>query len=182
MSKRQWIVWGQKMKCASCGTEKEINGSLESWGWTYAGKFCCSYKCMRAMERKDPKSMLYLREKAKKEKKPAAEEPTAGQLGVRRDVGPVTEEEKDRIAEEYRTGMGLTAIKESHHLSYYALDQIFHERGVVARNKGRRPAASMEDVIVLRAAGNSIEETADKLGCCKSTVIRLTKLALMAGL
>lgn len=170
------------MKCAGCGAEKEICGSLESWGWTYAGKFCCSYKCMRTLERKDPKSMLYLKEKAKTEKQPAPEEPTAGQLGIRRDVGPVTEEEKDRIAEEYRAGMGMVAIKERHHLSYYALDQIFHERGVEARKRGRLPAASMEDVIVLRAAGNSIEETATKLGCCRSTVVRLTKLALMAGL
>lgn len=39
------------MKCAKCG-KKFLKTSL-GWGYAYGGKYACSYKCMREMEKED---------------------------------------------------------------------------------------------------------------------------------
>lgn len=37
------------VKCANCG--KAFYVSSDGWGYKYGGKYTCSYKCMRIMER-----------------------------------------------------------------------------------------------------------------------------------
>ena len=37
------------VKCANCG--KDIYITLHGWGYMYGGKYACTYKCMRALER-----------------------------------------------------------------------------------------------------------------------------------
>ena len=39
------------MKCARCG--KKFIMTSAGWGYMYGGKYACSYKCMREMERED---------------------------------------------------------------------------------------------------------------------------------
>lgn len=41
------------MKCARCG-KKFLKTSL-GWGYAYGGKYACSYKCMREMEKEASK-------------------------------------------------------------------------------------------------------------------------------
>lgn len=39
------------MKCAKCG--KKFITTSAGWGYMYDGKYACSYKCMRELERED---------------------------------------------------------------------------------------------------------------------------------
>lgn len=39
------------MKCAKCG--KKFLKTALGWGYAYDGKYVCSYKCMRQMEKED---------------------------------------------------------------------------------------------------------------------------------
>lgn len=40
-------------RCKHCGVVKEIPYYCSEWGWWYGPHFCCSYKCMMALRRKD---------------------------------------------------------------------------------------------------------------------------------
>lgn len=37
--------------CINCGTEK-VCLNFSDWGYKFGNKFCCSYHCMREMQRK----------------------------------------------------------------------------------------------------------------------------------
>ena len=39
------------MKCARCG--KKFITTSAGWGYAYGGKYACSYRCMRALEKED---------------------------------------------------------------------------------------------------------------------------------
>lgn len=41
------------MKCAKCG--KKFLKTSFGWGYAYDGKYACSYKCMRELEKEDTK-------------------------------------------------------------------------------------------------------------------------------
>ena len=40
-------------KCKNCGTYIEIPYYCREWGWWYGVHFCCSFKCMNEMRKKD---------------------------------------------------------------------------------------------------------------------------------
>ena len=43
-----------RAKCPVCG--KEFYKRCEDWGWMYGGKACCTYSCMRKLEREEQSS------------------------------------------------------------------------------------------------------------------------------
>lgn len=46
-------------RCAKCKQVFEIPYYVTEWGYWYAGKICCGYKCMRALQAKDRPEMNY---------------------------------------------------------------------------------------------------------------------------
>lgn len=44
-------------KCKRCGKSVEIPYYCSEWGWWYGVHFCCSYKCMSEMRKKDMTTM-----------------------------------------------------------------------------------------------------------------------------
>lgn len=121
-----------RFKCARCG--KEVYKHGEDWGWRYHGENCCSYTCMRAMEKAEEQKKPWKRVKVdaeaqyKEEKRPGF---------VRPKMAP---EKEARIAEMVLAHTPYKRIAKEMHVALSTVSKIARENGVVKRPRsmGRR--------------------------------------------
>ena len=87
--------------CRACGEEFDIPMYVIEWGWRYGAEYCCSYHCMKALERSDLRRDPY----APKPRKKTG--PKAGTVQVHK---PISDHERVMICKMHSSGMSLGAI------------------------------------------------------------------------
>lgn len=149
----------KKAVCAKCG--KEFN-TTPQWYWYYGSKIVCSYKCMRAMERDDPKSMAYQKlheaERAKKPKPP-----------------PFTQEEYETVREMYEQHATYEEIAEAIHRSTGSIAGIVHKLGCTLRRKEGLNPETVQAIRNLWAQKMTGYQIAKTLGVSTYTVYKYAK-------
>jgi len=137
MADLQWME-RKSGKCAVC-KEKFNKPSGDDWGYSYRGKECCSYHCMRALERKDKNSWLHIKEAEEESKKNQTQIPKSIPVSRKDNWTRMSDQEKSKILELYISGKTIKDVAEELGRSRHAVSNVL--RDFNARDYTRRRGA-----------------------------------------
>ena len=183
MSKGKWAILNTEAKCRCCGKKFDTQSAVAGWGYEYAGKICCSYSCMRKLERKDPNSMVNLMA-AEKRMEERREELRKQMRQTEEKPGELREAERQKIVMEYKEGKSITAIAQKHYLNVVAIRDILEQYGVRRRQRGHSASARPglhEQALRMYERGNSYARIAQELGIHITTARKWIKAAKQQG-
>ena len=110
-------TYGRRIdRCSNC---KVLFPRTKKWAYWYGSKIACTYHCMRAMERADPRSWVNM------EARNAAPKGN----GLARNMRRVTQEEADAIMDDYRAGLTFILIAEKYDRSPSTISAIVRQGG-----------------------------------------------------
>lgn len=148
-------------ECACC---KKVFGRTPEWYWKYSGKYVCSYHCMRALEKADPKSVYNMKIFYKNYEQ-------LDQLADKKNTTPLMEMEKLKILEEFRAGATVAELERRFRRSTKTIGRVIAEAG----EKVRSLKMTEEDkarIRELRAQGLTSYQIAEAMGIAQSTALR----------
>ena len=177
-----WMDW-LSGKCAMCKKKfpKPMTGG--DWGYSYKGRECCSYHCMRALERKDKNSWLHIKEAEEQAERERTQVPEYIKTGSRKDNWTrITEEEKQLILKLWIGGKTMKEIGELIERSPQAISRTLEELNARIQEKRRKWITEEQSRIMQewRDQGRTVAWIAKRLGLNEKTVRAHTK-ATRAG-
>ena len=167
-------------KCANCG--KAFYKRSTEWGYAYRGKECCTYSCMRQLERKDPESRVRIKEAEERRleelRKEYQSQPHTPEPEPEPETAPsqhfMTDEEREKICRLWKAGNDTGTIERKTGRSGTAIRKVLKEEGLripVRRGNGRRVTEELRKrMIKLRGQGLTYKQIGQKVGYSEWTV------------
>ena len=145
--------------CTVCGTEREHD---DQWGWWYDRQFCCSYHCMRKLEREDTERM----------RRTGAYSAASQYIDMpHKNVKPVTNAEREWIIELRKLGKSMSEICQTTGRSCTAVNRVLSEAGIkTGAPRGKQAIDRRAEIVKLRAKGLTISEICERLHVGRTTV------------
>lgn len=177
------LKWLEKNtgRCANC--KKKFPKPTAEWGYDYKGKECCSYHCMRALERKDKNSYLHIKEEEERTRKRRQQEqamPSYTRIYVRQDARSrprLTNDEKEEIIRLYVQGYQIKQIAFEIRRSIDAIAKVLDDANVRKPEQRSKwiTEEQKEDMRRYSDEGKPADWIAEKLGCSERTVMKYIK-------